>query len=142
MIQTIFFLFFYNSNRQKDECISNSFFFILAIPQHMRCHITFLCGVNFVESLDGEDDTLIDSSELTTLEGTSLWSFITDELLFVYLTPGMANDLEIYQFDKMTDIIKEFMKKAREDAERMHELQLELVQALTEKKKPSKCATQ
>ena len=108
----------------------------------MRCHITFLCGVNFVENLDGEDDALIDSSELTTLEGTSLWSFITDELLFVYLTPGVANDLDIYHFDMMTDIIKEFMKKAREDAERMHELQLELVQALTEKKKSSRCTTQ
>ena len=102
--------------------------YITAIPEHMRSNIVFMRGVKYVESLDGENDAITNLSVLTTIEGKPLSTFI-NELPFVNLTPGKANDVKFDNFDKLAEQMEEFRKKAAEDSERIAKLQAELIDA-------------
>ena len=85
-------------------------------------------GVKYVESLDGENDAIANLSVLTTIEGKPLSTFI-NELPFMNLTPGKANDVKFDNFDKLAEQMEEFRKKAAEDSERIAKLQAELANA-------------
>ena len=98
----------------------------------MRCRIEFLRGIQFVESLDGEDNALIDSSNLMTLEGNTMLSFIS-EVTEVNLTKGKATNLETDRFDQLTKLVEQFMIQAQKDQKRIDELQQQLLKVINER---------
>ena len=79
-------------------------------------------GIKFLVSLDGEFDAIADPSKLVTLEGKPLEKFIT-EVPIANLTPGLAEDIKILDFEKLSEQMEELKARAVSDEDRIRQLE-------------------
>ena len=79
-------------------------------------------GIKFLVSLDGEFDAIADPCKLVTLEGKPLEKFIT-EVPIANLTPGLAEDIKILDFEKLSEQMEELKARAVSDEDRIRQLE-------------------
>ena len=88
-------------------------------------------GIQFVESLDGEDNAIVDPSALLTLEGKPVNEFVDRELPVAVLTKGKAHAVNTADFEKLSNDMEALKNKALEDKERIRLLETKIVEART-----------
>ena len=116
-----------NYENTHKTCTQLLFSYYLAICVGRRCNVEYMRALMYVERLDGEENKTVPASQLMTLEGNTLGSFIK-ELPYVYLNKNAASDVKINEFDKLASEMEAFRKQAAEDARRIEDLQNQLVE--------------
>ena len=87
-----------------------------------------MCGIQFVESLDGQDNAIAHSSTLLTLDGEPISHFI-DELPVVHLTPGKASNVNTANFEELANVMETLKNLSIQDANRIRSLEEEIANA-------------
>jgi len=102
------------------------------VDYNLECLVANVQGVQIHESLEEEDNKLVEKGELKTLENHPLENFVFDVLPSINLTPEAAADIDTASFEQKQSEIVKLIERSTANEEKMKSLQEQVEKARDE----------